>query len=92
MAKKRRVWTNEAMDFGFKIDNPENVEKAKKICLEKVPAMLEEGVKAGVIVMVADGSPPSYCIQWSILNYKRYGKLCWKYGLRPGMFTEVIEV
>ena len=41
MAEKR-VWTNEAMDFGFKIDSPENVEKAKKICLEKVPAMLKD--------------------------------------------------
>lgn len=85
MAKKRRVWTNEAMDFGFKIDSPENVEKAKKICLEKVPAMLEEGVKAGVIVMVS-------CTEWSILDYEGYGKLCRKYGLRPGMFTGVIEV
>jgi len=75
------------MDFGFKIDSPENVEKAKRICLEKVPAMLEEGVKAGVIVMVADGS-----IEWSILDYEGYGKLCRKYGLRPGMFTGVTEV
>ncbi|MBA7602289.1 hypothetical protein ES703_09376 [subsurface metagenome] len=86
MAEKRRVWTNESMDLGFKIDNPENVEKARKICLEKVPAMLEEGVKAGVIVMVADGS-----IEWSILDYEGYGKLCRKYELRPGMFQEVIE-
>jgi len=84
MGKKRRVWTIDGMDFGFKIDSPESVKRAAEISLEKIPAMLQEGARTGVIVMVTD-------TEWSILNYEGYGKLCRKYGLRPGMFMGVTE-